>query len=146
MNPLVTEAAAKQMDDMAEWAFGNVTQMQRTADPIKSPDQCYTALQQSLAHYRAAGIMSRNQAVKQTLLTRAAFLRAEADMMLDEQWQAFGSEQFMGDGYRASRSRPTDVSACMDCWKVWDADGYALYQALLYRAECIEAEAKAVQS
>jgi hypothetical protein len=137
------------VDDTAAWAHDNVVQMR--AAPIrqaadKTIDQCYTALQQSLAHYRAAGRMSAAQEKRQHLMLRALFLKAEAALMLDEQWQAFGSEMFMDDGYRASRARPADVSACMDAWAAWDEAGHTLYQALLHRVECIDAEAKAVQS
>ena len=136
------------VDETAEYAFDNVAQMRAkpNSQAVATVDQCYTALRQSLAHYRAAGKMSRDQAIRQTLLTRAAFLKAEAELMLDEQWQAFGNELFMDDGYRASRNRPADVSACMDAWAALDEAGCALYQALLHRVECIEAEAKAVQS
>ena len=132
------------MDDTAAWAHDNVWHLPAASAP--TVDQCYTALQQSLAHYRAAGKMTRDQAIKQTMLTRVAFLKAEAELMLDEQWQVFGAEQYIDGNYRASRNKPSDVSACMDCWAEWDAAGLALYQALLYRAECVEAEAKAVQS
>lgn len=145
MTHLTTEAIDC-MDDMAAYAFDNVTSIARATESVKTPDQCYTALQQSLAHYRAAGKMTPPQAIKQTLLTRAAFFRSEAEMMLDEQWEAYGTEVHFDNDYRPSRTKPADVSECMGCWELWDADGYKLYQALLHRAELLGFEAQAVKS
>lgn len=143
MSP-VTAAAARDMDETADRAFDNVRHIKPAPPVAAGPDQCYTALQQSLAHYRNAGRMSPSQAQRQGLLMRSLFLKAEAAQMLEEQWQAYGAEAYVSDSYRPSRARAADVSACMNCWAAWDADGHTLYQAMLYRAECIDAEAKAV--
>lgn len=139
---LIPAADVQAMDDTEAWALANVVHIKPA--PPETPDQCYTALQQSLAHYRSAGRMTAAQAQREHLMLRAQFLRAEAKLMLDEQWEAYGTEGYFDDGYRASRTLDADVSACMDCWQTWDADGYALYQALVRRAVCIEAKAKAV--
>jgi hypothetical protein len=137
------------VDDTAEYAFDNVVQM-RAAPANRANDatidQCYTALQQSLAHYRSAGKMNAAQAQREHLMLRAKFLRAEAALMFDEQWEAFGTELWAQDGQRISRNSTFDVQGCMAAWEVWDADGFKLHHQLLHRADCAELEAKAVQS
>ena len=130
---LVTAAATQAMDDTADWAVKNVVHLMPATEVLAWG-----------ARDLAAARMTANQARKLALLQRVVFLRAEAALMLDEQWQLFGTEQLMQDSYRASRKNPRDVSACLSCWAEWDADGHKLYQALMHRAACIEAEAKAV--
>ena len=135
----VTAAAAQAMDETADWAVKNVTH-----GPAIRHELSNVALLQSLAHYRAAGQVDRARAVWQGLMTRSAFLLREAEIMLNEQWQSYGSESYKQDGYRASRAKPADVSACMDSWDSLDPAGFALYQALVHRASGLAAEAKAV--
>ena len=148
MAPISTEVIAA-VDDTAEYAFDNVRQMRsepaNRADD-KTVDQCYTALQQSLAHYRAAGRMTAAQAQREHLMLRAKFLKAEAALMFDEQWEAFGTEIWANDGQRIDKRSSFDVQGCMAAWEVWDADGFKLHHQLLHRAECAEIEAEAVQS
>ena len=147
MQPIPAEVIAA-VDDTAAYAFDNVVQM-RAAPANRANDatidQCYTALQQSLAHYRAAGRMTAAQAQREHLMLRAKFLKAEAALMFDEQWEAFGTELWTQDGQRVSRKSTFDVQGCMAAWEVWDADGFKLHHQLLHRAECAEIEAKAAQ-
>ena len=135
----VTAAAASNMDEMADWAVKNVSHGSAIRHELSN-----VALLQSLAHYRAAGQVDRARAVWQGLMTRSAFLLREAEIMLNEQWQSYGGESYKQDGYRASRSKPADVSACLDSWDSLDPAGFALYQALVHRASGLAAEAQAV--
>lgn len=54
--PLIPEAAVQAMDDTAAWAVSHmpVVQPANRADDA-TVQQCYDALQQSLAHFRRAG-------------------------------------------------------------------------------------------
>ena len=137
----VTAAAAQAMHETADWAVKNVS---HGPAPASRHEQSNVAILQSLAHYRAAGQVDRARAVWQGLMTRSAFLLREAEIMLNEQWQSYGGESYKQDGYRASRSKPADVSACLDSWESLDPAGFALYQALVHRASGLVAEAKAV--
>ena len=137
----VTAAAASNMDEMADWAVKNVT---RGPAPAGRHEQSNVAILQSLAHYRAAGQVDRARARWQGLMTRAEFLLTEAEIMLNAQWADYGSEAYKEDGYRASRAKPADVSACLDSWESLDPAGLALYRALVHRASGLAAEAKAV--
>ena len=135
------------MDDTAAWAHDNVVHLSAApANRAATIDQCYTALQQSLAHYRAAGRMTAAQAQREHLMLRAKFLKAEALLMWDEQWEAFGTEIWANDGQRIDKRSSFDVQGCMAAWEVWDADGFKLHHQLLHRADCAEIEAKGAQS
>lgn len=135
-NPLVTDLAARYMDETADWAVQNVARF-TAAEPQPS-----IAPEQSIEHYRRADKIAAAPAKYQALLTRIQALTIETDLMLDEQWEAYAMEILSEDGYRSNRELPADVSACLACWETWDASGHTLYQALLHRIEGLQAEAK----
>ena len=135
----VTAAAASYMDETADWAMKNVSH-----GPAIRHEQSNVAILQSLAHYRAAGQVDRARARWQGLMTRAECLLADAEIMLEDQWADYGSAEYKADGYRASRAKPADVSACLDSWESLDPAGFSLYQALVHRASGLAAEAKVV--
>ena len=143
MNP-VTEQDIDAMDETAAWGAANVFQLPAGRVNEHNVHQCYTALQQSLAHYRNAGRMTPAQATRQRHILRAQFLKAEAAEMFGEQWEAYCVECFDEDGYRPSRSSEADVSGAMACWEKWDAEGHKLYGQLLHRADCAEIDARNV--
>lgn len=135
-NPLVTDLAARYMDETADWAVQNVARF----TPAELPPSI--APKQSIEHYRHADKIAAVPAKHQALLTRIKALTAETDLMLDDQWDAYAMEILGKDGYRSNRECSADVSACLACWETWDASGHTLYQALPHRIEGLQAEAK----
>ena len=151
----VTEAAAKYMDDMADWAASNVVHFKTALMPARQnaetfKDKCLAVHQSADFERGARGLeaarLTANQARQWDLLRRAAFLRDEASLMLDAQWKLYGAEQLMQENYRASRNNPRDVSACMSCWIEWDTDGHRLYEMLMHRADFLDSDARAIPS
>ena len=132
MTQLQTQEIAA-MDDTAAWAASNPVAL-----PSYSPGPTANeVLRQSLNHFCNAGLMTIAQERHAHALLRAHFLKAEADVLLGEQWAEYEAE--VG---KASRADGYHFNTCIYLWKQWDERMHNMYFALLERAEAAEAEAK----
>lgn len=113
--------------------------MQRIADGYT---QLMRDIDLSLAHLR---LTPTQQAEREQLLSRAKFLKAEAQLMADEQWAEYAQDIYLNDGVRIKRSNQFDAQGCDLAWQIQDPEGFKLYHQLLHRAECAEASAEAIK-
>lgn len=130
----VTQHDEAAMDDMAAWGSSNVFSLPRAHVPAPSN----TALRQSLNHYCNAGRVTPKQEKHAHALLRAHFLKAEAAVLLDEQWTEY---EAASDG-PVDRADSFHLNSSLHAWSIWDKRMHDLYHSLLERAEAAEAEAK----
>ena len=137
MNQITAQDVAA-VDDTAAWGASNVTRL--PAGPVTNPrdGQSHTAMRQSLNHYCHSGRRTEAQERHDNALLRAYFLKAEAEVLWDEQW----SEYVRDSKSPISRTDSFEVNTCMHLWTEWDKRMHDLYHSLLERAEAAEAEAK----